>query len=79
MPRMDTSGILAALRAERKRIDKAISALSSIAVDGRPTTTKATTRKKRKGMSAAGRRAISRAQKARWAAQRKKSKAKVPF
>ena len=63
---MDTRLILAELRAERQRIDQAITALGSLDHAGRIT-------KKRGGrrMSAAGRKRISEAAKAMWARRKK--------
>jgi hypothetical protein len=70
---MDTKNILADLRTERKRIDQAIAALESL--DGTVTATTpavkaAPKRGGRRRMSAAGRKRISEAAKARWAAKR---------
>ena len=68
---MDIDSILAELRAERDRIDQAISALQAVNSTGRrevghqPRT--ATTRRRRGRMSAAGRRRLSRLLKERWA------------
>ena len=67
---MDTQGILRALEAERARIEAAIKLLS-----GTGTTTAAAPTGKRRGrrkMSAAARKRISDAQKARWAKAKKK-------
>ena len=67
---MDTEQIIAALRAERERIDKAIAALGGGLRVGRA----AQGRRGPRHMSAEARRRISEAQKRRWAEQRKKSK-----
>src|SRR5664280_3633950 len=72
---MDTQTIVSDLKAERNRIDKAISALErlisrSSARRGRPPKAKQVVPapgKKPRGMSAAGRRRISEAMKKRWA------------
>jgi hypothetical protein len=72
---MDIQTIVTDLKAERNRIDKAISALErltsrSSARRGRPPKAKQlvpTPGKKPRGMSAAGRRRISEAMKKRWA------------
>ena len=67
---LDTEQIIAALKAERERIDKAIAAL------GGGSRAAGTTRGRRgpRHMSAEARKRISDAQKRRWAEQRKKSK-----
>jgi hypothetical protein len=64
---MDTRLILAELRAERQRIDQAITALGSLDHTGRHTTHK----RGRHRMSAAGRKRISEAAKAMWARRKK--------
>jgi hypothetical protein len=72
---MDIQTIVSGLKAERNRIDKAISALERLtsrysARRGRPPRAKrvvAAPGKKPHGMSAAGRRRISEAMKKRWA------------
>lgn len=63
---MDTRGILAELRAERQRIDQAITALGSLDHTGRNTK-----KRGRHRMSAAGRKRISEAAKAMWARRKK--------
>ena len=63
---MDTKGILAELRAERQRIDQAITALGSLGHAGR-----ITKKRGRRRMSAAGRKRISEAAKAMWARRKK--------
>ncbi len=68
---MDTNRILAELRAERQRIDQAIAALESLNHAG--ASTRRVTPPKRRHMSAAGRKAISDAAKAMWAARKKKA------
>jgi hypothetical protein len=70
---MDTKNILADLRAEFSRLTKAIAVLESL--DGTvtattPTAKAAPKRGGRRRMSAAGRKCISEAAKARWAARR---------
>jgi hypothetical protein len=70
---LDTEQIIAALKAERERIDKAIAALgggSGGFRSGRSTQG----RRGPRHMSAEARKRISEAQKRRWAEQRKKSK-----
>ena len=68
---MDTEQIIAALRAERERIDKAIAALSG---GGFRSARSIQGRRGPRHMSAEARKRISDAQKKRWAEQRKKSK-----
>ena len=63
---MDTRLILAELRAERQRIDQAITALGSLDHAGRNTK-----KRGRRRMSAAGRKRISEAAKAMWARRKK--------
>ncbi len=70
---MDTNRILAELRAERQRIDEAITALESLD-DHVGVSTARTASPKRRRMSAAGRKAISDAAKAMWAERKKKSR-----
>jgi len=66
---MEIDQIVSQLRSQRDAIDRAITALSSgTAHRGRPFGSK---NKTRRTMSAAARKRISIAQKARWAAQRK--------
>jgi hypothetical protein len=69
---LDTEQIIAALRAERERIDKAIAALGG----GNTRAVRISSGRRRgpRHMSAEARRRISEAQKRRWAEQRKKSK-----
>jgi hypothetical protein len=69
---MDTNRILAELRAERQRIDQAITALESLNHAGASTRRAAST--KRRHMSAAGRKAISDAAKAMWVERKKKTR-----
>ena len=68
---MDTKKVLSDLRAELGRINQAIAALE--ALDGADvyTATEAAPKPRGHRMSAAGRRRISEAAKARWAAKRK--------
>ena len=81
---MDTKHILAELRAERQSIDKAITALESLGHTGAAVSpagrasvgrTAAGLRGGRRRISAAGRKRISEAAKAMWAARRKKTRA----
>ena len=78
---MDTSKILADLRAEQSRIEQAIAALEALDGSG-PTTrsyrravssVKPAKRTRRRRMSAAGRKRISEMMKRRWAERRKKA------
>ena len=77
---MDTKRILAELRAERDRIDQAISAIEAVNSTGRRRVgrpPKAARKVHRRGrMSAAARRKLSRLLKQRWAQGRMKPKAK---
>ena len=77
---MDTHRILAELRAERDRIDRAISAIEAINSTGRPRVgrpPRAAQKPRRRGrMSAAARRKVSRLLKQRWAQGRMKPGAK---
>ncbi len=66
---MDTARILTELRAERQRIDQAITALESLNHAGASTHRAASP--KRRHMSAAGRKAISDAAKAMWVERKK--------
>jgi hypothetical protein len=78
---MDTNRILAELRAERDRIDRAIAAIEGLSSTGRRMVghppREAATRRRRGRISAAGRRKLSRLMKQRWAQgkMRKKKKA----
>lgn len=66
---MQIEKIVRELKAECRRLDTAITALEGLgSVDGTRSVGK-----KRKGISAAGRRRISQAMKARWAAKRKRT------
>jgi hypothetical protein len=69
---LDTEQIIAALRAERERIDKAIAALGGGSGFRAGRSTQG--RRGPRHMSAEARKRISEAQKRRWAEQRKKSK-----
>jgi len=76
---MDTNRILAELRAERDRIDQAISAIEAVNSTGHPRVGRppraAATPRRRGRMSAAARRKMSRMMKKRWATTwRKKRK-----
>ena len=75
---MDTKNILSDLRTELNRINQAIAALESLNDTGiQPkaayTATAESASKPRRGISAAGRRRISEAAKARWAKMRGKT------
>lgn len=61
---MDTKRILAELKSERARIDRAISAITGISSDGPATSAQ---KKRRGGISAAGRKRLSMLLKRRWA------------
>jgi len=77
---MDTNRILAELRAERDRIDRAISALAAVGSAGhrRGRPPRAARKARRRGrMSAAARRKLSRLLKQRWAQGKMKPKAKA--
>jgi Mrp family chromosome partitioning ATPase len=63
----DLGGILATLKKERDRLNRAIAALSGVAGSGKSTT--------KRTLSAAARERISAAQKARWAKLKKKKAA----
>ncbi len=69
---MDTNRFLAELRAERQRIDQAITALESL--DHAGVSHRRAASPKRRHMSAAGRKAISDAAKAMWAEREKKTR-----
>ena len=71
---MDTRKFLVELRAERNRIDQAISALEAVNSTGRPKT--AVTRR-RAGMSDSARRKLSRLLKQRWAQGKMRHRAKA--
>jgi hypothetical protein len=80
---MDTNSILAELRAERDRIDQAMSALAALNSTGRHKVGRppkaASTRKRRSRMSVAARRKLSRLLKQRWAqGKMKRAKASKP-
>jgi hypothetical protein len=76
---MDINSILAELRAERDRIDRAISALEAVNSTGRRRAgrpPKAARKSRRRGrMSAAARRKMSRMMKQRWVEAKKRGKA----
>lgn len=70
---MDLARILAELKSERDRIDRAISALAAvgvIATGANPS--KRMGRPKRSGITPAGRKRLSEAMKKRWAEKKKK-------
>ncbi len=70
---MDLARILAELKSERDRIDRAISALTEVgAIGASPAPGKRMTGRKRKGITPAGRKRLSEAMKKRWAEKKKK-------
>jgi hypothetical protein len=77
---METNRILAELRAERDRIDRAIAAIEGLSSTGRRMVGRSpraeATRRRRGRMSAAGRRKLSRLMKQRWAQGKMKRRAK---
>lgn len=77
---METNRILAELRAERGRIERAISAIEGLNSTGRPRVGRppkaAQKVRSRRPMSAAARRKLSRLMKQRWAQGKMKSRAK---
>ena len=78
---MNLQKIVAELRAERDRLDKAIAALNSVSTQPRrgrpPKAVQTSARPKRRRLSAAGRARIAAAQHARWA-KAKQSQASKP-
>jgi hypothetical protein len=73
---MDIGNVVAALKQERGRIDRAIAALeglSSAVRRGRPPKAVSTKRRSRRHMSAAARQRISEAMRQRWAKSKGKS------
>jgi len=78
---MDISRMLAELRIERGRIERAIAAIEGLNSTGRPKAgrppTAAATRRKRGRMSAAARRKLSRLLKQRWAQGKMRPQAKT--
>ena len=78
LPKMPTEHILSLLISERDKLNRAIEALQGVSGRrGRPRKTEvavASPERKRKGMSAAARKAQSERMKARWAARRKAAK-----
>ena len=78
---MDTNRILADLRAERDRIDRAIAAIEGLNSTGRRRVGRppraAQKPRRRGGMSAAARRKLSRLLKRRWAQGKMKPRAKA--
>jgi hypothetical protein len=77
---MNAKSILADLKAERARLDKAIAALESLdstgtARRGRPAATKATPKpRRRRRLSVAARKRMSEMMKKRWAARKQSGK-----
>lgn len=67
---MDTQAIVQQLRAERDRINSAITALEG-SRNGSAPRGRATASKRHGGITAAGRRKLSQMMKARWAARRR--------
>jgi len=78
---MDTKRILAELRANRDKIDAAISAIEGLKATGRKRVGRpskvAATRRRRGRMSASARRKLSRLLKQRWAQGKMKRRAKA--
>jgi len=78
---MDISSILGELKAERDRIERAISAIEGLVSTGRRRAGRppraAATRRRRGRMSAAARRKLSRLLKQRWAQGKMKPKGKA--
>ncbi len=78
---MDTNRILAELRAERDRVDQAISALENLNSTGQPRVgrpPRAAQKPRRRGrMSVAARRKLSRLLKQRWAQGKMRRRAKA--
>jgi hypothetical protein len=70
---MDTKSILSRLKAERNRINQAISALEALGSDSQSMATPAKARRGRRRLSASARKRISEAAKKRWAAFRAKN------
>jgi hypothetical protein len=68
--------IVGELKAERDRLDQAIAAIESLKATnhrgGRPAGSLSAPKRRRRGMSAAGRKRISEAAKKRWAVWRKR-------
>ena len=73
---MDLIAIVEQLKAERDRLDRAIAALDGSGATEARSGTSRNGRKKRRTMSAAARRKIAAAQRARWAKVRQEAKAK---
>jgi len=70
---LDLARILAGLKSERDRIDRAISALVAVGSDlASATLTKGIGYPKRGGLTPAGRRRLSEAMKKRWAEKKQK-------
>ena len=82
---MDTGKILAELRGERDRISQSITALEALhntpstgrKSPGRPKGSTSTAPKRRKGLTAAGRKRLSEMMKKRWAERKKAAKPKA--
>jgi hypothetical protein len=82
---MDTARILAELRGERDRITQAMIALESLdktvrtsrKLGGRPKGSSTSAPKRRKGLTAAGRKRLSEMMKKRWAERKKAAKPKT--
>jgi hypothetical protein len=75
---VEISGIVSELKAERTRIDRAITALEGMSPNGSasnlaPKQAKAAVAQKSGGLTAAGRKRLSELMKKRWAERRKKA------
>ncbi len=78
---MSIAAIVSELKAERTRIERAITALEGLSPNGAasnaaPKQAKAAPAQKRGGLTAAGRKRLSELMKKRWAERRKKATAK---
>jgi hypothetical protein len=78
---VNIAGIVSELRAERTRIERAITALEGLSPNGAassaaPEQANAAPAPKRHGLTAAGRKRLSELMKKRWAERRKKATAK---
>jgi hypothetical protein len=71
---MDTKEILTAVKAEISRLQKVVNILEGTTTSSPKAATTTTTPRKRPRLSAAARKKISQAQKARWAAYKAKKK-----
>jgi hypothetical protein len=75
---VNIAGIVAELKTERTRIDRAISALEGLVTNGATSNyaPKAAAKPKSGGLTAAGRKRLSELMRKRWAERRKKAAAK---